>query len=163
MDGEQQAHKRGSRMKTWLISYFLLASILLVCPRVSAHHGNAAYSDKPVEFKNATVTKWLWSNPHCIVEFDVKDQNGKVVSWTAETGSPEALRLLGWTKNSLKPGDVITIDLHAAKTGAPAGRFSKIVLADGTVLGDSQGSGVGTANSGGYGRGSGGDASTDSK
>jgi len=150
-------------MKTWLVTYFLLASILMVCPRVSAHHGNAAYSDKPVEFKNATVTKWLWSNPHCIVEFDVKDDAGKVVSWTAETGSPEALRLAGWTKNSLKPGDVITIDLHAAKTGAPAGRFTRITLADGTVLGDSQGSGVGTATSGGYGRGSGGGAPADNK
>jgi hypothetical protein len=144
-------------MRTWLVTYFVLAGILMVCAPVSAHHGNAAYSDKPTEFKNATVTKWLWSNPHCIVEFDVKDESGKVVSWTAETGSPEALRLAGWNKNSLKPGDVITIDLHAAKTGAPAGRFSKIVLADGTVLGDSQG-GVGTATSGGYGRGSGGGA-----
>jgi hypothetical protein len=148
-------------MRTWLVAYFLLAGVLMACPPVSAHHGNAAYSDKMIEFKNATVTKWLWSNPHCIVEFDVKDENGKVVNWTAETGSPEAIRLAGWSKNSLKPGDVITIDLHAAKTGAPAGRFSKIVLADGTVLGDSQG--TGTATNGGYGRGSGGSAPADAK
>lgn len=139
-------------MRTWLVAYFVLAGGLMVSMPVSAHHGNAAYSDKMIEFKNATVTKWLWSNPHCIVEFDVKDDSGKVVSWTAETGSPEALRLAGWNKNSLKPGDVITIDLHAAKTGQPAGRFSKIVLADGTVLGDTQG--VGTAT-GGSGRGAG--------
>jgi hypothetical protein len=148
-------------MRMWLAAYFFLAGILLVCPPVSAHHGNAAYSDKMTEFKNATVTKWLWSNPHCIVEFDVKDESGKVVNWSAETGSPEALRLLGWNKSSLKPGDVITIDLHAAKTGAPAGRFSKVVLADGTVLGDSQG--TGTAASGGYGRSSGGEAPAGSK
>jgi len=121
-------------MKTWLAAYFLLAGSLLVCAPVSAHHGNAAYSDKMTEFKNATVTKWNWSNPHCIVEFDVKGDDGKVVNWTAETGSPEALRLAGWSKTSLKPGDVITIDMHAAKTGAPAGRFTKITLADGTVL-----------------------------
>ena len=97
------------------------------------------YSDKLTEFKNVTVTKFAWANPHCIVEFDVKDDKGKVVNWTAETGSPEALRLAGWNKNSLRPGDVITIYLHAAKTGEPAGRFTKIVLADGTVLGDTQG------------------------
>jgi Family of unknown function (DUF6152) len=130
-------------MKTWLIAFFSLAGILTVCAPVSAHHGNAAYGDKMVEFKNATVTRWLWSNPHCIVEFDVKGDDGKVVNWTAETGSPEALRLAGWTKTSLKPGDVITIDMHTAKTGAPAGRFSKITLADGTVLGDTQGGGRG--------------------
>ena len=121
-------------MKTWLIACFFLVGISMLCPPLSAHHGNAAYSDKMTEFKNATVTKWLWSNPHCVVEFDVKDGAGKVVNWTAETGSPEALRLAGWSKSSLKPGDVITIDLHAAKTGAPAGRFTKITLADGTVL-----------------------------
>ena len=148
-------------MRTWLVAIFSLAGVVMLCPPVSAHHGNAAYSDKMVEFKNATVTKWLWSNPHCIVEFDVKDDSGKVTNWTAETGSPEALRLAGWSKSSLKPGDVITIDLHAAKTGAPAGRFTKITLADGTVLGDSQGSGVGTATSGSYGRGSGGGVPAD--
>jgi hypothetical protein len=113
---------------------FLLTGVLAAGFPASAHHGNAAYNDKLTEFKNARVTKWSWANPHCIVEFDVKDDSGKVVNWTAETGSPEALRLAGWGKTSLKPGDVITIDLHAAKTGAPAGRFTKIVLADGTVL-----------------------------
>lgn len=148
-------------MRAWLASILLLAGILTICGPVSAHHGNAAYSDKVTEFKNATVTKWNWANPHCIVEFDVKDDKGKVVNWTAETGSPEALRLAGSTKNSLRPGDVITIDLHATKTGEPAGRFTKIILADGTVLGDTQGSGIGTALSPGYGggRGSGGDSS----
>lgn len=112
----------------------LLAAIVATGFPASAHHGNAAYNDKPVEFKNVTVTKWNWANPHCIVEFDVKDDKGKVVNWTAETGSPEALRVAGWTKTSLKPGDVITIELHAVKTGEPAGRFTKIVLSDGTVL-----------------------------
>jgi hypothetical protein len=121
-------------MKKYVAAYFLFAGILMVSPAVSAHHGNAAYGDKLVTLKDATVTKWLWSNPHCIVEFDAKDDKGKVVSWTAETGSPEALRLAGWTKTSLKPGDVMSIDLHTAKTGAPAGRFTKITLADGTVL-----------------------------
>jgi hypothetical protein len=121
-------------MKIWLSVFLGFAGVVAVCNPVAAHHGNAAYSDKLTEFKNATVTKWSWANPHCIVEFDVKDDKGKVVSWTAETGSPEALRLAGWAKGSLKPGDIITIDLHAAKTGEPAGRFTKIVLADGTVL-----------------------------
>ena len=121
-------------MKRWPRALLVFAGLMAVGFPVSAHHGNAAYSDKMTEFKNATVTKWSWSNPHCLVEFDVKDDKGKVVSWTAETGSPEALRLAGWNKNSLKPGDTITIDLHTAKTGEPAGRFTKIVLADGTVL-----------------------------
>jgi hypothetical protein len=147
-------------MKIWPVALLVFAGLMAVGFPVSAHHGNAAYTDKLTEFKNATVTKWSWANPHCIVEFDVKDDKGKVVNWTAETGSPEALRLAGWTKTSLKPGDIITIDVHTAKTGQPAGRFARIVLADGTVLGDSQG-GAGTAS--GYGRGSGGGAPADGK
>ena len=125
-------------MKTWLVVTVLLAGVLAIGLPVSAHHGNAAYSDKVTEFKNVTVTKFAWANPHSLVEFDAKDDKGNVVNWTAETGSPEALRLTGWSKGSLKPGDIITIYVHTAKTGEPAGRLTKVVLADGTVLGDTQ-------------------------
>jgi hypothetical protein len=123
-------------MRTWLVATLLLGAVLVTCLPMSAHHGGAAMSDKETEFKNVTVTHFAWANPHCLVEYDVKDANGKVVNWAAETGSPEALRLTGWNKNSLRPGDVITIYVRTAKNGAPAGRLSKVVLADGTVLGD---------------------------
>src|SRR4029077_669918 len=115
-------------MKTWLRGCFLLAGILMAGLPASAHHGNAAFSDKVTEFKGVTVTKFAWANPHCLVEFDAKDASGKVVNWSAETGSPEALRLTDCSKASLKPGDVITIYVHTAKTGAPAGRLTKIML-----------------------------------
>lgn len=144
-------------MRTWLKGCLLTAGIVVACLPMSAHHGNAAFSDKVTEFKNVTVTKFAWANPHCLVEFNAKDANGKVVNWSAESGSPEALRLTGWNKFSLKPGDVITIYVHTAKTGAPAGRLTKIVLADGTVLGDTQGNAV-PPTSGGSGRGAGGDS-----
>ena len=126
-------------MKTWLRGSLLIAGMAAMSLPTFAHHGNAAFSDKVTEFKNVTVTKFAWANPHCLVEFDAKDANGKVVNWSAESGSPEALRLTGWNKNSLRPGDMITIYVHTAKTGAPAGRLTKVVLADGTVLGDTQG------------------------
>jgi hypothetical protein len=137
-------------MRTGLVAILLLGGVLVTCLPVSAHHGNAAYSDKATEFKNVTVTKFAWANPHCLVEFNVKDANGKVVNWTAETGSPEALRLAGWSKASLRPGDVITIYVHTAKTGQPAGRLTKVVLADGTVLGDTQRGTGGTGPASGY-------------
>jgi len=91
-------------MKTRLRGYFLIAGIVMLCLPMSAHHGNAAFSDKATEFKNVTVTKFAWANPHCLVEFDAKDDKGKVVNWSAESGSPEALRLSGWNKSSLKLG-----------------------------------------------------------
>ena len=122
-------------MRTGLAATFLLGAVLVVCLPASAHHGGAAMSDEAVEFKNVTVTKFTWANPHCLVYFDVKDATGNVVNWAAETSAPQALRLTGWEKTSLQPGDIITVYARTAKSGAPAGRLTKIVLADGTELG----------------------------
>ena len=126
-------------MKSKIIVAFVLGvGLLAVCGPVLAHHGNAAYENKVSEFKQATVTKFAWSNPHSLVEFDVKDDKGNVVHWVGETASPEALKLIGWSKSSLAPGDRVTVYIYAAKTGNPAGRLNRVVLADGTTLHDTQ-------------------------
>jgi hypothetical protein len=103
-----------------------------------AHHGNAAYADEITEFKQATVTKFAWANPHTLINFDAKDEKGNVVHMVVETAAPQALRLIGWAKTSLMPGDVITVRMYVAKNGNPAGRLQKIILADGTELRDTQ-------------------------
>ena len=121
-----------------LVALVLSVGILAVCGPVLAHHGNSAYANTMTEFKQATVTKFLWSNPHSLLEFDVKDDKGNVVNWVVETASPEALRLIGWTKTSVEPGDVISVYLYAAKSGNPAGRLNRVVLSDGTILHDTQ-------------------------
>jgi Family of unknown function (DUF6152) len=126
-----------------LLTLLLGIGVLTVCGPALAHHGNAAYADKRVEFKQATVTKFAWANPHSLIFFDVKDAKGNVAHWVVETASPEALKLIGWSKESLAPGDVITVDLYPAKNGNPAGRLQKIVLADGTELHDTQLGGAG--------------------
>jgi hypothetical protein len=128
-------------MTTRLTALSMLAGVLALSSIVLAHHGNAAYEGAPVELKGATVTKLSWANPHTIVEFDVKDDKGQPVHWAAELGSPSALGLLGWTKTSLSPGDVITVYVHQAKTKNPVGRIDHVVLADGSVLRDSAGGG----------------------
>jgi len=68
--------------------------------------------------------------------FDVKDDQGNAAHWTGEAGSPSAVRNLGWNKNSLRPGDVITVHLYPSKFESNVGRLDKIVLADGTTLKD---------------------------
>ncbi len=118
--------------------FFLVVAILSVSGTVFAHHGNAAYeTSKAVELKGATVTKFVWGNPHTFLMFDVKDDKGNVVHWAGEAGSPSSLGLLGWTKDSVQPGDVVTVYIYQSKTGRPVGRLNRIVLADGTALKDS--------------------------
>src|SRR3954462_3614369 len=82
-----------------------------------AHHGNAAYADQITEFKQATVTRFLWSNPHALIDFDDKDPSRKPVHATVESAAPQALRLIGWSKASVVPGDVITVRMYLAKNG----------------------------------------------
>jgi hypothetical protein len=140
-------------MKFRLIALSLLAGVLMGSSPALAHHGNAAYDGTIVILKNATVTKLTWANPHTLVQFDVKDDKGELVHWVAELGSPSALGNIGWNKNSLQPGDIITVYVHQAKTRNPVGRIDHIVLADGSQLTDSGG----TANrDGGQGGGRGG-------
>jgi hypothetical protein len=128
-----------NRVKSKLVVALVVGlGLLAVCGSALAHHGNAAYAEKVTELKQATVTKFSWNNPHSLIEFDVKDDKGNVVSWTVETASPEALKLIGWSKTIIEPGDVITVALYAAKSGNPTGRLNHIVLGDGTVLHDTQ-------------------------
>ena len=121
-----------------LLSVVASFGLVVFCGPLFAHHGNAAFEDKPIALKQATVTKFSWANPHSLIEFDAKDDKGKPLHWVAETAAPQALVLIGWSKTSLEPGDLITVYIYPAKTGYPAGRLNKIVLADGSELHDTQ-------------------------
>ena len=123
-------------MKSTLLKFLALLGVLpVICAPVLAHHGSASYrTDKVVVLQQATVTKFLWANPHAMLLFDVKDDKGNIAHWAGEAGSPAAVRPLGWNKNSLQPGDVITVQLYPSKFESHVGRLDKIVLADGTKL-----------------------------
>jgi hypothetical protein len=126
-------------MRSKLTSFFLVIAFLAICSTAFAHHGAAAYDmSKPVVMKEAVVTRYIWANPHTLVFFDAKDDKGNTTHWSVELGSPSAIALMGWNRGSLKAGDVITVYMFPAKNGNPVGRINKIVLADGTLLRDSQ-------------------------
>jgi len=125
-------------MRKHVMSLALLMGFMILSAPLFAHHGNVAYdTSKAVVLKGATVTKFVWANPHTFIMFDVKDEKGNVQHWSGEAGSPSALRLLGWSQSSLQAGDTITVYIYASKTGNPVGRLNRIVLADGTELKDS--------------------------
>ena len=86
----------------------LLALMAAAAP-LFAHHGtNASYDMDKTITVTGTVTEFVWSNPHCQLYLDVKDADGKVVSWGAETNSPGNLKAAGWTRDIVKPGDKVT-------------------------------------------------------
>jgi hypothetical protein len=99
-----------------------------------AHHGAAAYDmGKSVTLKGI-VTQWVWANPHCILQLDVTDDGGQVVQWSAETENPSSMVHYGYTKQSLKPGDQVTLTVIPAKNGKPFGRIVEVVLPNGQKL-----------------------------
>jgi hypothetical protein len=113
----------------------LAASFLAAQGMLFAHHGNAAYDEKaPLTIKGA-VTDFLWVNPHVQVFVDVKNDQGEIVHWGCETVSPSKLFRSGWTRDSLKAGDQITVTVYPAKSHAPVGLIRKVVLANGKELG----------------------------
>jgi Family of unknown function (DUF6152) len=90
---------------------FLAAGTLAI-----AHHGLTAFDQTTKVTLKGTVTAFHFVNPHAVVEFEVKDEKGRVQEWKAEMTSPAHLK--GWTATSLEPGNVVTVTGYRAKSGA---------------------------------------------
>lgn len=112
----------------------LLAAAWLAGAPAFAHHGGSDYDvQHPVALKG-TVTEFFWSNPHCQIFLDTKDDSGKAVNWTIETLAPAVLKRAGWSRETLHAGDKITITVVPSKRNTPVGMLRKVVLPDGSEL-----------------------------
>ena len=117
----------------------MLLGIVLVGGTAVAHHGAAAYDRTVTLTLKATVTEFIFRNPHIILSFDATDDQGKVVHWSAEGGSSSGLARRGWTWKTLKAGDQITVVGNPAK--GMEGKemrvmaLTRVVLANGQVVG----------------------------
>jgi hypothetical protein len=94
-----------------------------------AHHSFAAEYDskKPVKLTGA-VTKIDWSNPHVYFFIDVEDESGHVANWAFEMGAPGALKGSGWTRTSMKIGDLVTVEGTQAKDGGTHANARAVTL-----------------------------------
>ena len=119
------------------VSRLLLALLVfLVFPGSSllAHHSTAEYDLKHPATATGVVTRFEWSNPHAHIYLDAPAPDGRLEHWVIEIDSPFALERLGWSKDSLRPGDEITCSGARAKDGAPRMRCTEVALSDGKLL-----------------------------
>ena len=117
-------------MRTTLAVFVAGLGLLLSAGPALAHHAFAAEYDakKPITL-TGTVTKLEWANPHTWFYIDVKDDDGKVTNWGFEMGSPNVLLRAGWTRNSMKSGDVVTVEGSRARDGSSNGNVKAVTLA----------------------------------
>ena len=122
-----------------LSSVVLFVGLVIFSAPLFAHHGNTAFDETKKVTIKGTVTEWFWANPHCFLKVDVKDEKGNIVHWSIETSNPPDMINRGWSKQTFKPGDEITVTMIAVKNGQPIGSLrgagTQVVLPDGKVLG----------------------------
>ena len=122
-------------MRKRAVSLIVVAlGLLSVSMPLFAHHGTAVFDTKKKLTMKGVVTEWDWFNPHCLLQFDVKNESGEVVHWIAETQNPANMVNAGWGKVSFKPGDEVTVTLVPVKNGQPFGRINLVVLPSGKTL-----------------------------
>jgi len=122
-------------MKSFALCLILALAILFASAPLAAHHGEVNYDTEKVVSVKGTVTDFQFINPHVQIFMDVKNDKGEVEKWSCEARSPIMLvRVGGWDKNTIKPGDVITASGYRARNGSPILRLQKIVLPDGKVM-----------------------------
>ena len=124
--------------KKALMLLILAAGLLLVGSPAFAHHGDAGRYEDSIITMTGTVVDMQLVDPHSVIVFDVADESGKTVRWSAELNGRGGLSKMGWTKNTLKTGDKITVTGRKVKSGAPymnlTDRANIVLAADGKEI-----------------------------
>jgi hypothetical protein len=119
----------------WLWSIGLVTGLACAADAASAHHGRGNRYDMSAEIPiEGTVRELVWRNPHIAIVVDVESGDGEVVPWVIEHSNVSTLARMGYHRNSLKPGQPVTVYINPGNGGEPIGLCQRIVLEDGTVI-----------------------------
>ncbi|MEE8439202.1 MAG: DUF6152 family protein [Micropepsaceae bacterium] len=110
-----------------------IAASLFAIPAFG-HHSMAMFDQTQVQSIRGTVTDFEWVNPHSWLHLTVNGQNGNEERWSITGGSPRNMSFIGWTADTVQPGDEIEVGFHPARDGSRVGVLSTITLPDGTEL-----------------------------
>ncbi|MBO9581846.1 MAG: hypothetical protein J7498_13225 [Sphingobium sp.] len=121
-------------VKTILAATAALGLALAGLEGASAHHSFAMFDQSKKITLKGTVTEFQWTNPHSFLEIDAQGADGKKTHWSLELNSPNNLKRQGWSRNAVKPGDIVSVTFNPLRDGKPGGLFNSVVLPGGKVL-----------------------------
>jgi len=122
-------------MKNWTRTVLAVLLAATVGGAAVAHHSFASEFDAAKKLKlSGTVTKVEWRNPHTYFYVDVKGEDGAIHNWAMELGSPNVLMRRGWTRDSLKIGDQVTVEGARARDNSYKANANSVVMGDGKRL-----------------------------
>jgi hypothetical protein len=110
-----------------------LVALLAATPALP-HHSNVAFEVTKIITLTGVVTEFRWVNPHTWIGLSVDDGKGAKAVWAIEGRAPGVLARAGWSRSSMKVGDIVTIDFSPAKDGSKTGLVARVTKADGTIL-----------------------------
>lgn len=114
----------------------IAACTLVICaPSAIAHHSYAMFDRQTTNTYAAVVRTWEFSNPHAYLWVYINNTEGKPILWGLEAPGPSMLLRQGWDKNTVMPGDKVSVSINPLKAGGNGGNLVTLTLADGRTLG----------------------------
>ena len=116
------------------VGFSVAVGLLMASNSLFAHHSEAVYDKDRLVTVKGTIVEHKLINPHQLIRIKVKDANGQFVIWTLHSNPAGMLREVGWTQDTLKPGDEVTVSGWPYRSGLPAMSWLRILKADGTTV-----------------------------